>query len=521
MERPPPVRVPDHQVNRSGHTPTQSEALTSTVCIALTLVVMFALMVTLQIYLVESSTIQDLLGFNMSFNTDTLFVSNATKPTSRHAPTTFPVTAKIAMHSTLAKSPSTTTTWATLFAETSTWKKKRLTTRVPTDLFTLSTDTMYQRYRSLCVYKARSRGRTRGGFSYGIDAFPYHLCTDAVYCCASIDPRDVTVKPGDASMDVFKEGFRKFRALKAMNAYLRVWIAIGGCDSSTSDRETYTKIARDESLGLQFAANVVDWLETHAYDGAFLYWKYPEIHEANYLIDLLRIMKDSFRRLGLSVGVVVPLDHQLRERFDMRELVDLMDDYSIMVDPTDPSPRPYGRTALKWTQDIVDRYAEVFRETQYTVKGHKRSGKFQLCYPLLLDATAYSLFAAAEDNTTKEGIDASGPGMAGHSSKVPGRLAFDELCLRKRWDIMEEQLYCRVALYGNQWVSFPTPYTLEAFARALMKATGTSRCLGVWDPSWDDFAGHCHKGPYPLTATLFHVERSTGTQNPRPKQGVT
>ncbi|CAN7996290.1 unnamed protein product, partial [Ixodes hexagonus] len=514
------ARVPDHAVHRAPppSPPDQSDALVPTVCVALTLVVMFALMVTLQIYLVESTTIQDLLGFNMSFNPDTLFVSNATRSARTLHDTTVPSNPRWprsgGVRPTKTRGTTPTTLPTTHPTTTSTplpvseANVSRVTVPDLADWFTLAEDPMYLRFRSPCVYRARARSRSRGGRSYGIGAFPFHLCTDAVYCCATIDPVDATVKPGNASFDVFKNGFRRFRALKTRNRHLRVWLALGGGDNSGNDRDMFRKIARDENLCVQFAANLVDWLETHGYDGVYLYWKYPEAHDTGYLVDLLRVVKDTFRRLTLSLGVVVPLDHQLRERFDMRELVDLLDDYSILVDPME-EPRAYGRTALKWTQDTIDRYAEVFRETQYTLKGHRRSGRFQLCYPLLLDGAAYTLFSQ-DNTTTNEGVDTSGPGQAGRSSKRPGRLAYDELCRRRRWDAAEERAYCRVALYGSQWISYPTPDTVEAFARGLMKVTGASRCLGVWDPSWDDFAGHCGKGAYPLVATLFNVERTPG-----------
>ncbi|CAN7996297.1 unnamed protein product, partial [Ixodes pacificus] len=516
----PAARAPDHEVHQAPprSQPDESDALVSAVCVALTLVVMFALMVALQIYLVESSTIQDLLGFNMSFNPDTLFVSNVTRsartlhdtttPLNLHGPRFGNIRPTTSLRTTRTTFPTTQPTAASTLLPGSESNSSLVTAPDIADWFTLAAAPMYQRFRSPCVYKARAKGRTRGGRNYGIGAFPYHLCTDAVYCCATIDPVDATVKPGNASFDIFKDGFRRFRALKNKNAHLRVWLALGGGANSPNDRVTFSRIARDENLSVQFAANLVDWLETNTYDGVYLYWKYPEAHDTGYLVDLMRVVRYTFRRLELSLGVVVPLDHRLRERFDMRELVDLLDDYSILVDPMEKQ-RSYGRTALKWTQDTIDRYAEVFRETQYTLKGHRRSGRFQLCYPLLLDGTAYTLFS--QDNTTiNEGEDASSAGQAGHSSKWPGRLAYDELCRRRRWDMAEDRAYCRAALYGSQWISYPTPSTIEAFARGLIKATGMSRCLGVWDPSWDDFAGHCGKGSYPLVATLFKVERSPG-----------
>ncbi|XP_050045068.1 chitinase-3-like protein 1 [Dermacentor andersoni] len=518
--RPPPA--PDEQ----------ADALTSTVCVALTLVVMFALMVTLQIYLVESSTIQDLLGFNMSFNPDTLFVSNAT---SQPRP---PATAN-------ARTQRSKTTVPSPGRKTASSRHKGFgprqlgdpptrhpaephspaaeeapTTATPAS-YTLWPDVMYHRYRSVCMYKARRKTRSRAGRNFGIDVFPYHLCTDAVYCCAGINASDVTIKPGDATVDVFRHGWRKFSQLKSKNSFLRVWIAVGGRDggeASEEDRGAYSKITREESLASLFVANAVDWLEAQSFDGLLLYWKFPEIHEMNGLIDLLRIMRASFRRLDHSVGVVVPLDHRLRERYDMRDLVDLMDDYSILVDPTEPVPPTYGKTALKWTQDVVERYAEAFRETQYTVRGHRRSGRFQLCYPLDVTSTSYTLFATdAEDNTTDEGVESSGPGQEGRSTRSPGRLAYDELCLRHRWDATQDRPYCRVALYGNQWISHPTPLSLEAFVRALMKVTGGTRCLGIWDPFWDDFAGHCGQGTYPLVQTIFNTERAIEkvTKHPR------
>ncbi|KAH7962941.1 hypothetical protein HPB52_018817 [Rhipicephalus sanguineus] len=540
MEAPTVVaRLPDHRVVQRLAPPRrpppapdeQADAFTSTVCVALTLVVMFALMVTLQIYLVESSTIQDLLGFNMSFNPDTLFVSNATsQPRPPANASTGTPRNKTAVSLPGRKNASSRrkgrgagqlgdppTRGAVRPVESQSTavaasEEAPTTTTTAPASYTLWPDVMYHRYRSVCMYKARRKTRSRAGYNFGIDVFPYHLCTDAVYCCAGINASDATIKPGDPTTDVFRHGWRKFSQLKSKNAFLRVWIAVGGREggeASEEDRGAYSKITREESLASLFTANAVDWLEAQSFDGLLLYWKFPEIHEMNGLIDLLRIMRASFRRLDHSVGVIVPLDHRLRERFDMRDLVDLMDDYSILVDPTEPVPPTYGKTALKWTQDVIERYAEVFRETQYTVRGHRRSGRFQLCYPLDIASTTYTLYASdADDNTTDDGVDASGPGQEGRSTRSPGRLAYDELCLRHRWDATQDRPYCRVVLYGNQWISHPTPHSLEAFVRALMKVTGSTRCLGIWDPFWDDFAGHCDQGTYPLVQTIFNTERA-------------
>ncbi|KAH8038510.1 hypothetical protein HPB51_001683 [Rhipicephalus microplus] len=534
------ARLPDHRVVQRLAPPRrpppapdgQADAFTSTVCVAFTLIVMFAMMVTLQIYLVESSTIQDLLGFNVSFNSDTQFVSNATsqpRPPSNSSATARRSIATISfpgrkITSSRSKGhragqlgvpimrgairPIELQSTAAAVAE----EAPTTTSSADPASYTLWPDGMYHRYRSVCMYKARRKTRSRGGLSFGIDVFPYHLCTDAMYCCAGINASDATIIPGDAMTDVFRHGWRKFSQLKSKNAFLRVWIVVGGRDggeASEEDRGTYSKVTRDESLASLFAANAVDWLEAHSFDGLLIYWKFPEIHEMNGLVDLLRIMRASFRRLDHYVGVIVPLDHRLRERFDMRDLVDLMDDYSILVDPTEPMPPSYGKTALKWTQDVVERYAEVFRETQYTVRGHRRSGRFQLCYPLDVVSMSYTLYASdVDDNTTDDGVEASGPGQEGRSTRSPGQLAYDELCLRHRWDATQDRRYCRVALYGNQWISHPTPHSLVAFVRALMKVTGGTRCMGIWDPFWDDFTGHCGQSTYPLVQTIFNTERA-------------
>ncbi|XP_065287850.1 chitinase-3-like protein 1 [Dermacentor albipictus] len=352
--------------------------------------------------------------------------------------------------------------------------------------------------KSICMFHATSSGRTRNGIHYKPWNFPYHLCTHVVYCCAGITA-ELEVISRHVDIDI-NEGFiASFTAMKMKNPYLRVYIGVGSDDR---DRTAFAKIVASVGMRQQFAQNAVTWMRRAQYDGMVLYWKYPFMEQKAKLVDTMRYLRQALHGMDLTVGIVVPLDEMLRDRFNVSELSRLLDDYTILIDPIDTQGGSYDSTFVPFRDGTVRMYAGVFMSTlRHSSAGDDKTndGRFQLCYMFPVNAVSFTLERAAQ---TEINAPTVGPGEPGRSTEVPGALAYDEVC-SQTWESTRRVNYGVVSTRGNQWVVYQNRSSLHELMTALGYVTGPAKCFGIWDPFWDDFAGACGEGPYPLTRAIF------------------
>ncbi|KAK8757601.1 hypothetical protein V5799_004767 [Amblyomma americanum] len=350
--------------------------------------------------------------------------------------------------------------------------------------------------KSICMFHALSAGRTRNGVHYKPWNFPYHLCTHVVYCCVGISA-DLELVSRHLDVDITEGSIAYFAAMKHKNPYLRVYIAIGGDEK---DPAGFARMVGSVGLRQQFAHNAVTWMRRAQYDGMILYWKYPFMEQKARLVDTMRYLRQVLRGVGLTVGIVVPLDEMLRERFNVSELSRTLEDYTILVDPIDTQEPSYDATYVPFRDGTVRMYAGLFMSTLRSAGGDRmKDGRFRLCYLFPINALTFTLEQAAETDINAPTV---GPGEPGPSTEVPGFLSYDEVCSEK-WESTRRVNYGLVSTRGNQWVVFQNRSSLYELLRALDFVTGPAKCLGVWDPFWDDFAGVCGEGPYPLTRAIF------------------
>ncbi|KAL3205436.1 hypothetical protein MRX96_011321 [Rhipicephalus microplus] len=352
--------------------------------------------------------------------------------------------------------------------------------------------------KSICMFHATGAGRRRNGVHYKPWNFPYHLCTHAVYCCAGVSD-DLEVISRHVDIDVTQGFLASFAAMKVKNPYLRVYIGLGSDDK---DRTSFAKIVASVGTRQQFAQNAVTWMRRAQYDGLVVYWRYPFVEQKAKLVDTMRYMRQALRGMGLTVAIVVPLDEMLRDRFNVSELSKSLDDYTIIIDPIDTQGPSYDSTFVPFRDGTVRMYAGVFMSTLRSsrVGGDKTSdGRFQLCYMLPVNAVSFTLERADQ---TEINAPTVGPGEPGPSTETPGSLAYDEVC-SQRWETTRRVNYGLVSTRGNQWVVYQNRSSLHELLKALAYVTGPAKCFGIWDPFWDDFAGACGEGPYPLTRAVF------------------
>lgn len=482
---------------------------TAVFCVVLALVIMFSLALILQVYLMHVTTYHDTLFLKLEEAEDSerhdspdvsgnilrktaqtvlwkINPGHATRPPmSSSRPRVYWNIARRAGSSVISD-PNTRN------------KKRRFTTRRQQIIrdFPLLLPEDYQGIRkSVCMFHAAVAGRIRNGLRYDAGAFPYHLCTHIIYCCVGIS-KDLEVTSRHLDVDVTEGSLETFASLKNKNPDLRVYIGFGGNDK---DKAGFSRIAASVGARQRFALGAVDWMRRFRYDGMVFYWKYPFLDQRIQLVDTIKYLRRMLKDVNLSTAIVVPLDEMLRNRFDIRELASSLDNYTVLVDPIETHGVSYDSTFVPLRDATIRLYAGLFMTTLLKSKGLVSDGRFKLCYLLPLHALSFTLEEPAQTEINSPTL---GPGEAGISTDQPGYLSYDEVC-NERWEDSRRVNYGIVSTKANQWVVYQNRSSLREFITALGLVTGSAKCVGIWDPSWDDFSGVCGEGPYPLSRAVF------------------
>ncbi|XP_075535293.1 putative chitinase 10 [Dermacentor variabilis] len=357
--------------------------------------------------------------------------------------------------------------------------------------------------RSVCMVHGSRSGsngrhhpRTCNSLELQPSDLPTHLCTDIVYCCFGLDQFfNVTTTP---------ETLRLVQNLPRKTEVTRFWLAVGDGEASNGK---FAVACRDEKSALTLAMNILSWLKAYDFGGVFLYWTYPSLQETQLHVKLLRLMKELYKLTGKLVGTVVPYEQQLREHFDMPALVALLAPYSILVTPpvTAAQQPSFARTFAPFKVDFLYKYNRILWETKDNIL--RKDGRYHLCY--MTSLAGWSFTMARTTNRSNPGNMALGPGKAFPGSGQAGRLAFDDVC-KATYEIEDDTKYSVVAISGRNFVSYMNPKVYRKVMHALANATKHGGCFGIWDMNWDDYCGFCGLGKFPFSGVLYNVLFESG-----------
>ncbi|XP_077553698.1 chitinase-3-like protein 2 [Haemaphysalis longicornis] len=357
--------------------------------------------------------------------------------------------------------------------------------------------------KTFCLFNAKNSGISRHGSVFNLSSFPYHLCTHAIYWCATIDSGN-RLQASNVDVDLLQNAFAKFPGLKSGNPFLRVFIGV-------DDDPSLHRIAHDAESVVNFTLKTLHWVVEHRYDGVFLRWSPPLKEGSSQFPALISHMVKTFKRVrSLSVGVVVPVSSSGRDFYaDVGHLLNILEPYSILVDPltaagsNDGGGTSYFRSFFPYTADSIAKYHDFFGHTVETERGKYH----YVCYPLAI--AGYSL--AIEDSIGASRSRRMPPQGAGDLKAGLTALPYDATCTRSTNSSRNMSIRLKYGVLSArklQWIAYQDRSSLSQLLEALRHVTGGAPCLGVWDPEWDDFSGHC--GPpgngtdmYPLTRTIF------------------
>ncbi|XP_064455675.1 endochitinase-like [Ornithodoros turicata] len=467
---------------------TQLENSTSVICIVMTLVVMFSLVVVLQTRITDSTSLQDLVLWTpKKRSTGNKMEVNEAEHDGEEANVTGDAPVRLPVR--LLDPPE----------DLDDSQQEDTNDAVVTFEPVLEEEPL-PNPRCFCMIHGSQQGNTPArscnGTTLDPSALPTHFCTDVAYCCFGFNS-DYNITSSNITMDHIK-------SLPHRTDVTRFWLVVG---DGHRDSEQFSAASRDVKLGLMFAMNVLSWLKVYDFHGVLLHWTYPTVQESQLHIKLLKAMKELYKMTGKLVGVVVPFDLQLRERFDMLALVRVLTPYTILVTPpmTWTSQPSFSTTFTSYRKNhAFHEYPRILWETRDNVA--KRDGRHHLCYMLSLTGWSFTLPKAS--NSTRVGETAVGPGDAYPGTNIVGRVALDDVC-NATFDVFDDTSYSVVAIDDKQMVSYSNPKTLARLVSKLANLTKDGGCFGVWNLDWDDFCGQCGLGNFPLAETVYKVALGT------------
>ncbi|CAN8020916.1 unnamed protein product, partial [Ixodes persulcatus] len=348
--------------------------------------------------------------------------------------------------------------------------------------------------KSICLFRAKNSGLTRHGITYHLSTFPYHLCTHAIYWHATVD-RTNQLRAGDLEVDVVQHGFRKFPGLKSANPFLRVFIGV-------EDDSGLHRVSQDSGSTVNFTLKSLRWVVEHRYDGIFLRWTPPMKDGSSKFPSLAVHMLRTFKRVRhLSVGVVMPVYSTSVDFYsDLSHLVNMLEPHSVVVDPlAATSTNSYFKNLFPYTPETLIKYGKL--SFKATMAGGSTNPT--LCYPVSI--AGYSL--ALDQSGLSSGRKAA-PVLVNHQQLSGLTVAsYDSTCHSSVWNDSIRLRYGVLAARKSEWLTYQDAQSLEQLLDAMANVTQGASCLGVWDPEFDDFAGHCGNDPgpgsYPLTRIVF------------------
>jgi chitinase len=121
------------------------------------------------------------------------------------------------------------------------------------------------------------------------------LCTHIIYSYSVMDPDNLIIKPGDEWLDVEKNNFKSFIALKKKNPRLKALIAIGGWVDSQQNREAYNLVFNNDKVRSNFINNLMSYMNKWGFDGVDLSFEFPQINERQGYVTWVQKLREKFR----------------------------------------------------------------------------------------------------------------------------------------------------------------------------------------------------------------------------------
>jgi len=358
-----------------------------------------------------------------------------------------------------------------------------------------------------CYYGSWTTYRP-GIAQFDVENIDSSLCTHIVYSfmglnggvIASLDPfNDFEDNWGKGSLTRF--------ANLAHNNGLKALMAIGGWNEGSIkySQMAATQVGRDF-----FADSVVTFLKKYNFDGLSVDWEYPTQRggypedKENYSL-LLETLSNKLHVDGLIVTVAVGADPTIAEEgYEFQKVAQYADYINLM------SYDYHTATSDNVTGINSPLYAppggnpnDTKLNTDYSVNQWLNGGA--PASKLLIGIPMYGrTYTLADPNNYGLGAPIIDSGAAGLYTGEPGFLAYYEICMNTRWNIVTDDVLGYTYAYSdNNWVSYDEVTVVTTKARYVIDK-GLAGTM-IWSLENEDFRNICGKGANPLLTAINKV----------------
>lgn len=361
------------------------------------------------------------------------------------------------------------------------------------------------KYKIICYLTNWSAYRYNNQL-FPIQALDSHLCTHIVYGFAMLDPQTLTIRSNDTFSKLDNEFFKRVPVLKETG--VKISLALGGWYDSQESK--YSRLVGSRTARTQFIKYAVKFLKEHDFDGLEIDWEYPKCWQIDCnrgpvsdkigFLSLLRELRETFWKHDLLLSAAVsPSREIIDQAYEVPELFSYVDWVSLMAyDYHGYWEGKADHIAPLFSQlnNKLD-YFNVDASVSYWLEKGAPPEKIILGLPFYGQS-----FTLKNVTSSKIGSKVIGPGHPGRHTRVPGFLAFYEICeltSQGNWKTVKDR-NGHYTYHQNQWISYNDVSDIRAKGRYI-KENNLGGAL-VWSLDLDDFVNVCGCGVNPLLSAV-------------------
>ncbi|EEC01159.1 chitinase, putative [Ixodes scapularis] len=337
--------------------------------------------------------------------------------------------------------------------------------------------------------------RRKSPMTFDVLLIPAGLCTHIIYAAAGIDSTFM-VRWTDEPYDRDQGAYKTFLALRDRHVGVKLLVALG---ETWEDWRAFRDMVSEHSLIRTFAQNLARWVMSKTFDGVVINWRYPRKLDRWRLTDMVREVKSRFAPKRLILALTLPHGQTVRRTgFDVAKLGELAD--FLLFRLYSEINSTVRKTTFPVTSEDVTRFPKAVRSEMGKTVFHKA------CFVLPLVGLTFTLRNRDHQHV---GAATVGPGSPGPYTKVPGLLAYNEVCTGN-WSLVSADIFATFAVKGKQWVGYHGPDNLRNIMRVVKRKANVG-CFALWEVGYDDFNGFCGLS-YPIARNCYRSLRSESEQ---------
>ncbi|CAO1327076.1 unnamed protein product [Diamesa hyperborea] len=304
------------------------------------------------------------------------------------------------------------------------------------------------------------------------------ICTHIIYSFIGVSTTGEITNVND-------ESIKNFVNMRVNNPRVKLMVAAGGDGSLSSN---FSPLANSEQARMDFARNIVIFLQKHKFDGFDLDWEYPVVDSKGYdrenFIKLLTILKSQLSANNLIFSIAIAAGPWRSDQaYDIPRVQAQVDFINLMTYDLHGSWESFTGHNAPLSNDVLS----VDRCLQHLIsRGAPRE-------KIILGVAAYGqLFSLT---TNLNGFDAPAVGT--------GTSNYNVICQNNWQRVWSDLKQVPYKVSDNQWVGYDDVESISIKA----KYSKDQRLGGVmiWALGNDDYANTCGQGTFPLTRAVSRI----------------